>query len=285
MADVYTTREISNWGEGSVEPPIPDDDFVYARVLHDYEIWVTQFDVFGHGQYLHDSWEWRVGLPEVFWLFDGTNAELGEEWQYMMRDMNSTMSNKKLRILWDAVRAFSNGFGKGFDTTHDENSSSYVPVQDFFNNKDIKPNVPNLQKDKIRLCGGATVRGKIVGEWFYPETLDVTNPPPKWNDLKDKWWLYFRAVSSGKNKVTKTPQISDFPQGDGLPVLIPFVSRTVVKIPLGALEIVEGKADPYRIYITPSLLVKFMQSVGAITRPIMRGTNRVLKPIRNLMEK
>jgi hypothetical protein len=240
-----------NLHEGKVQPPAPEPS-VYFRVLHDYEIWVRQFSHSEHSQYYHpvEGWDWREGMPEVFWLFGSHIVPLNRSWQMLFKEMNPTMSPNASTSTWGYGTAFSNGKGKGFDTQYPSSDPRFVPVQNYFENRDIKPGVPMLSKDKVRTCGGASIRGYIDGDMLVVETLNGNEDAPDWSWLKQRPWLYFEAVSAEKNKVTKQPQIVPFPQGGGKPVLIPLVARFPVRTPLGSLQKMDKIADPYKIYIS-----------------------------------
>ena len=215
----------------------------YYRVLHDYEIWKRGFSHPAHGQFYHsEGWDWRVGNPEVFWLFGGTATPFSDDWQRLSYEMNQpAMTKSNWRSVYDAGRAFMNG--SGFPTP-----TKGEPRRDVINNKDL--NSPLPEWDKIRVCGGATLRGTVDGDMLIVDTLKYGEPVPSWDELKQKPWLYFHATTSSK-KATGEPRIGRFPQNQNgeYPVLIPLVARSVVRFPLGALEEVSEIADPYRIYI------------------------------------
>jgi len=221
----------------------PPDVRRYWRVLHDYEIWKKKFTWSGHGQFYHEEgWDWRNGMPEVFWLFDGTATEITQNCQELIKAMNPNTTMKKLRVAFDWMRAFTNGLGKGFDTKNDPQSSDYVPLRDHFTNSDLDAPYPRF--DKIRLCGGATVRGVIDGDYLVVEHLTPDNIPSlEW--MNDHPWLRFRALST-HNSGGK-PTFSDFQQGNGYPLMVPLVSKNDVRFPLGALEEVDGIADPFEV--------------------------------------
>lgn len=231
----------------TVTAPAPSPQRRFWRVLHDYEIWRRKIVVPSHGQILNattNGWEWRLGYPEVFWLFDSHTVPFTERWQRLsfdlMRHFAPDINGKKWRIVYDDHRAFMNG--KGFWTSG--SPYDYVARRDYINNIDL--NGENPAWDKIRVCGGATVSGYVDGDMLVVETLDYFNPPTlDW--LLQRPWLFFRALvneqSSGK------PVVIDFPQGGGYPVVIPLVAMYPVRFPLAALQSVGEIADPYKIIV------------------------------------
>lgn len=214
------------------------------RVLHDYEIWKRQPVLpASHGQLENSKkdWTWRVGFPEVYWLHDTHRVPFTETWQRLSFALCEGINPKKWRVVYDDHRAFMNN--TGFWT--DGSPYAYVPRRDYINGIDLSGEMPAW--DKIRVCGGATVSGKVRGDFLEVETLNYFNPPSlEW--LKQRPWLYFRAVSSGANALNQ-PLISDFPQNDYRPVWIPLVSIYPVRFPLSCLERVYEIADPLKIVL------------------------------------
>jgi len=220
------------------------------RVLHDYEInQVRRFHF--PPQYDHvNDWSWRDGYPEVFWLEGSHNVPLDESWQNLIAGLNPGMDGKKLRIVWDYVRAFSNGLGKGFDTLHDPSNPYYVPVRDYFNMRDLNAPSP-LTKDKVRVCGGAVVQGVIDGEFLIVDTMNGNMPAPSLAWVEQRKHYYFEAVTTHR-RADGGPQIARFQQNAGGPVYIPLVARMPVRIPLGILQDVSGitgEVDPLKVYL------------------------------------
>jgi len=251
-------------------------------VCHDYNIWERQFTYPGHGQLYHPSgWDWRLGMPALFWLYGKHKTELNKSWQITSFETNPGMNPKKWRILWDWMRAWSNGLGFGFDTrnlfmralaivrmikTEDEVSimgalnnalSAYVPVQDFVNNRDIKAGVPLLTKDKVRIACGHTFEGEKSGDMVAVKTFDANNDSPQ-----EKWMIdnpgktieafidvhkyqFMHAVSTAGRG--DNPAVAMFPQNDGRRCLVPLMAIREVTFPLGALQPVTEFQNPYVI--------------------------------------
>lgn len=219
----------------STRPPL-------YRVLHDYEIWRRQPVLpAAHGQIekAKENWTWRVGYPEVWWLYESHKVPFTEAWQRLSFALCDGIEPKKWRIVYDDHRAFMNN--TGFWTSG--SPYAYVPRRDYINGIDLNGEMPAW--DKIRVCGGATISGKEVGDYLIVETLDYSNVPSlEW--LRQRPWLYFRAVSVGRT-ATGQPRVDDFPQGDGRPVWIPLVAMYQVRFPLSCVERVSDIANPMEI--------------------------------------
>jgi hypothetical protein len=137
-------------------------------------------------------------------------------------------------VYWDG-RAFTNG--NGFDAPGD-------PRADFVNDRDVNDPLPRLMKAII--CGGMFIRGEVQGLNLYctpgVSGIDVSKPMPTVDEVLERNW-YFTAVTAGD-------VIHQFPQGGGLPVLIPYFLIVPVVYPLTWFERWESGAlpDPLRIY-------------------------------------
>lgn len=212
------------------------------RVLHDYEIWRKQPILpASHGQVekSKSNWAWRVGFPEVYWLYNTHSVPFTESWQRLSFALNPGIDPKKWRVVYDDHRAFTNN--SGFWTTG--SPYAYVPRKDYINGIDLQGEMPSW--DKIRVCGGATVSGKVDGDYLIVDTLDYFNPPSlDW--LLQRPWLYFRALITDRT-ITGKPVVYDFPQRGGLPVWIPLVAIYPVKLPLAILESVTDIANPLTV--------------------------------------
>lgn len=219
----------------STRPPL-------YRVLHDYEIWRRQPALpAAHGQIenVKRDWQYRAGMPEVFWLYESHRVPFTESWQRLSFALCEGIETKKWRIVYDDHRAFMNG--TGFWTSG--SPYAYVPRRDYINGIDLDGEIPAW--DKIRVCGGATVTGRESGGYLIVETLDYFNTPtPEW--LRAHPWFFFRAVSVGATK-TGQPFVEDFPQNGGRPVWIPLVAMYQVRFPLSCVERVNDIANPLTI--------------------------------------
>ncbi len=191
---------------------------VYYRVLHDAE---TSKGI------------WRPGLPEVFPLND-QKTSFGNAWQLLSYEMNPGMTGEHWRSLYAYNRAFTNG--TGFNGSE--------PRADYVNGRDLSYPLPAW--DKTRLCGGATIRGIEQPPYLYVDILDGFSSAPTWEELKAKPWLYFHAVNTTENGITR------FPQNDGRPCLVPLVGSGVARILLASVQKVPSIADPYCYGYKPS---------------------------------
>jgi hypothetical protein len=216
----------------------------FYRVLHDYEIARRQFVDPRHGQFYHpdEGWAWRDGDPEVFWLINSHRVPFNEAWQRLAYSMNPGMTKGNFRRLYDDHRAFMNYTGFW---TEGSMWDAYVPHADYISGVDLNDPLPEW--DKIRVCGGMTLRGTPDGGDVIVETLKYDQCPTlEW--LMERPWLYFHAVTTHE-KADGSPAIYAFPQNNGNRVLVPLVAINEVRYPLGALQAVDAIADPYRIYI------------------------------------
>jgi len=163
---------------------------------------------------------WRSGVPEVYRLDPEHATAITKEWQLLIRDLNPTMTLRKLRVLLNHERAFTNK-DAGYDFP------GGTVKQDWFNLWDLgSVYVPRF--DQPRICGGALITGTVDGAWFWIDRLDANQQAPRAADVP--LWKKFVALN-----VANGSQITRFPQGDGADVWIPLVSRKPIRIPLADL--------------------------------------------------
>jgi len=268
-------------------PAYSDPGLGLFRHLTDYEIamrWKEyKIEHPTNSQYNHvDDPFWRATNPMVYYLDGSHQVQFNKAWQYVLYDMNPGIDPKKWRILWDWMRAYSNGLGKGFDTRSllvvmiarvfgflpstarsllpVVLQSDYVPVQDFINEKDLSPSNPLLAKDKVRVNGNTVVKIlRVEGEFGVVQTLDGNSNPPPVKDILKNPHLWFYANNVHYSKLTKSQLISPFnynlPQG----CRIPLVAKKEVKVFMPALQpasecppspdIPDYPVDPYKTYL------------------------------------
>jgi hypothetical protein len=193
-----------------IEPPGPQ----LYRVKHDVET---------------AKGNWRDGLPEVHRLVPDHHVVLDGELQFLWRLMNPGMTDAKFCKMLGNKLAFTNG--SGFP-------GSYNAIL----GEDLTQPFPRF--DQARICGGAVVHGREVGDYLYIETIDVRLPIPSAEYVMARPWLRFDAVLAGD-------VIRPFPQGEGKPVYVPLLSAVDgVKLPLWKLQKWEGATlpNPYKIY-------------------------------------
>ncbi len=211
------------------EEPVeePKEEQVFWRVKHDQEqgsFWLAK-----------ESGTDRNGFPEVV-VLDTHVVKMTKAIQWMCFDLltfgmtqyDEAKAKKQYPKVYWCHRAFNNG--KGF------NCDRHGPYADFVNNKNTGSPLPSF--DKVRVCGGATLKGEVVDDMLKVETLRGAMPI---EELITKPWLYFEAVSAGDT-------IVQFPQAaPGDRVLIPLIANKDVFIPLSMLEKVNEIADPYYV--------------------------------------
>lgn len=165
--------------------------------------------------------------PEVFWLSDKM-VKLTAAWQQLIYDMNQPfMTTKAFRqnLAYNVAWANDTGFNEVGD-----------PRRDYINKLNLEAKYPFL--DKCRICGGATIRGTESNGILTVEVLDGSKPPPSWEWLKVRPWLYFRAWI-----VNVDGSVFDFPYCGGQPLYMPLVGIPSVVVQLNLN--VPDKPIPY----------------------------------------
>ena len=185
-------------------------------VLPDGTTYQTSAEVRKLWRVKHDTTDWRRGLPEVF-ILNSNATPFGRDWQLLSYALNPGMDKKKWRAVYAYNRAFNNGCGFNDDTD---------PRADYVNGLDLAAPLPKW--DKTRVCGGATITGRVDGNELVVEIMDGRGPAPSLEWLLARPWLYFKAINAGT--------LSNFPQGGGLPVYIPLVGSGEARYPLAGLE-------------------------------------------------
>lgn len=154
----------------------------------------------------------------------------GLQWlSYNLNKFNSNFTTWRWRAVYGNTVAFTNT--AGFNDPSD-------PRRDYINRLDLNArNNPKLMKAII--CGGSFFRGdatnmvvkdgKIVSGtlWCIPgiHAIDANKPAPSVDEVIEKVW-YFTATTR------KGDRINNFPQGQGMPVYIPFILREPTPYPL-----------------------------------------------------
>jgi hypothetical protein len=172
---------------------------------------------------------WRGGLPEVFPL-NGDVTPFGKGWQKLTYAMNPGILKKKWRAVYRFDKAFMNK--TGFDRPG-------YPKADFINNVDLTSPLPKW--DKTRVCGGATVTGHVEGAYLVIDILDGHTVAPTLEWILARPWYFFHAVNCASDG-----HITNFPQNDGRPVLVPLVGHGVAKIALSKVQQVTEIVNPYQ---------------------------------------
>jgi hypothetical protein len=91
------------------------------------------------------------------------------------------------------------------------------------------------------------IRGVVYGDKLVCRpgihAVDALSPMPSIDEVMEKNWYFTATTWSGSS-------VNNFPQGRGLPVLIPYILRTAVEYPLAWFERWTGEdlPEPLRIY-------------------------------------
>lgn len=169
--------------------------------------------------------------PEVFWLSEKM-VQLTAPLQKLINEMNQPyMSEKSFTQNLASNVAWANG--TGFNEIGDPRNNYITGVM---GNKD-----PFL--DKCRICGGAIIRGTENNGILTVDVIDATKPLPKWDDLKLKPWLYFRAWI-----VNVDGSVFDFPYCGGQPLYMPLIGIPPVTVKLNFND-TDRPAIPYIVRI------------------------------------
>lgn len=194
---------------------IPPPKYIGYRVLHKIE---------GGNQAT------PPGMPEVTPPINSISLPMTEAIQKLsyalMRHFNTAITAS----LWTKVHRYDKAFtnGNGFEKTGD-------PRINYIANQNLTSPLPKYDKAQ-RLCGGQFVRGNVVGDYLEcvagvhgidgsTVAMDNYNQIVV-NAVENNWYLFAVSVNSDFT------QISDFPQGLGGVVAIPFIFNGVIKFPL-----------------------------------------------------
>lgn len=219
-------------GESISPPPEPEYPDNLWQVMHDIEI--------GNGV-------WRPKLPEVFFFEPVHKVKMTEGLQILMFELfkwgapnlDSSLHIQRWESLYGCHRAFCNY--SGFRCRYPESRGGpHGPFANFIRREDLNESLPKL--DKPRVCGGATIAGRVSGNYLIVETL--TRPVTlEW--LIQHPWLFFPATTVKDDK----GNIGSFPQADGEPCYVPLIATQEVRYPLKYLRKVDKIADPYKIHV------------------------------------
>lgn len=183
-----------------------------------------------------------LGMPEVMPPKNALSVDMTENIQRMSYDLMTSVNSFITPKLWSAVhdgdRAFTNF--QGFDMPGD-------PRRNYILNTNMTSELPKYDKAQ-RVCGGSFIRGEAVGDVLICKSgvhgIDPDKTMPDTKTIMDNHWFIY-AVS-----MDRLDSISHFPQGQGGPVLIPFIFRGVIEFPLIHFERWQADTlpDPLRIY-------------------------------------
>jgi hypothetical protein len=211
-----------------VEPPPTEPTFNGFRVLHKIE---------------DGSQNTPPNMPEVTPPAEASVVKMTESIQRMsyelMRHFNPAITPQKWTKIHDHDRAFTNfnGFSKSSD-----------PRANYILGKDLTSPLPKYDKAQ-RVCGGTFIRGTAQGDWLHCipgiHGIDANAPMPSLQTIiSNNWYVYAVSVNSDFTR------ISHFPQGDGGPVVIPFIFGKAISFPLAYFERWNRTElpDPLKIY-------------------------------------
>ena len=217
------THNLSIYSDGSMDeqPPVSLPRYIGWRCLH-----------VGEGGYQSDN-----GMPEIRPAMPNPlPVRMTEDIQKMSYNLmirNPNITKDRWRKVHGTTVAFNNGNG-------------YPGRRDYINRRDLDKDYPKYMKAII--CGGMFIRGTVVGNFLQcvpgVHGIYAFDPMPDTQTIIDRNW-YFHAVTEYNG------QISNFPQGQGLPVLMPFILREPVTYPLSWMTRWESDQlpDPLRNYL------------------------------------
>lgn len=194
------------------------------------------------GGYLSDN-----GMPEIRpgWRNVDRRAEAlavkmtsGIQWlSYNINFHNTYYTKSRWRAVHTFQRAFTNQNGFGDPTD---------PRVDYVNGRDYGEEEPKLMKALI--CGGMFIRGDVDGAWLVCRpgfhAVDAGTVLPSVEEVMEKNW-YFVATNQLNGNV------SNFPQGGGKHVRMPYILREATSYPLRWFTRWEEDylPDPLKIYL------------------------------------
>jgi hypothetical protein len=164
-----------------------------------------------------------AGMPIVRPSLNAPPVDMTEAVQLLSFKMNAhnpLFTGDKWRSVHNERIAFTNE--DGFDGEN--------PRRDYVNRRDLSavtdagtPALPKLKKAIV--CGGNFIRGDVVGNTLVCTPgihgIDANKPLPSVEEILAKHW-YFIATTGGPDR------IFNFPQGEGMPVRMPYFLREPV---------------------------------------------------------
>jgi len=198
----------------------------------------------------------RRGMPEVYTLYDRAfpfTREMQELayalFLYGALSLPNNLKGTRYSSVYQERKAFCNK--KGYGST---NVINYILGDNVGNEDSVLP-----EFDKVRICGGATVKGTIERGyrwWNYVnknyqfedvvwiETIDPANLPSL--DALINSGLYFHATTSYVQRAGQFPNGQQPELGIYEPTLVPLFSPWPVCWPLRYCQSVNAIANPYR---------------------------------------
>lgn len=139
---------------------------------------------------------------------------------------------------WD--KCFNNN--QGFERDGDPRANYIMGI-------DLDAELPAYDK-AMRICGGTFITGSQVGDKLVcragVDGIDADSPMPETETILRHNWFTHAVSVNNDYKV-----ISHFPQGNGGPVLVPFIFRNTITFPLEWFQRWQADElpDPLKIYL------------------------------------
>lgn len=177
--------------------------------------------------------------PDYARALQMTEAIQQMSWR-LMSYANASVTRKQWTVVHDYDRCFNNGTGFLNDAD---------PRANFITGEDLDKPLPRYDKAQ-RVCGGTFITGEAVNDKLVcragVDGIDGYGPMPDTRKIIEKNW--FTYAVSVNNDYTK---IAHFPQGNGGPVLVPFIFRDTITFPLEWFVRWEAYSlpDPLKVYL------------------------------------
>lgn len=182
-------------------------------------------------------------MPEVLPPINPVAVKMTQEIQLMSWELMSRRNPSITRKQWTSVhkfdRAFTNKTGFGMEGN---------PRANYVTGDDLTAPLPAYDKCQ-RQCGGNFLRGEARGNVLVCvpgiHCIDSRKPIPSIEEIIENHWYLYAVTLYGE-----WDEIDHFPQGNGGPVLIPFIADREISFPLYCFERwqADGPPDPLKVY-------------------------------------
>ncbi len=187
------------------------------------------------------------GMPAILNPIETRALNITRDMQLMsyelMLHFAPALPREKWRVLHRFDKAMTNGGQNGFDGV--DALGRPVLHADYINNRDLTAPLPRYDKMQ-RSFQGSFIRGEAVGDELVCRPgvhgIDATRPMPSVAEIVANNW-FIRAVTAGE-------EVDNFPQGDGYPIVYPFIFDRPISFPLAWFERWDREylPDPLRFY-------------------------------------
>ncbi len=158
--------------------------------------------------------------PEVYRLNPDIHVILDCTRQWLWRNLNSKLSDKKWSTLLGNGLAWTNGTGF---PSHYNCVTGEEPDKAF----------PRF--DQMRVCGGAILTGYEKDGLLYIESMSNIGSPLSTGEVLDRFWLWYWGTSvSPDGSIQKIPRLGI--DGFYYPVIIPIFTSVQATLPLNELH-------------------------------------------------